>query len=270
MTNLTFLGTGGGRFATIWQARNTGGLYLESGERVHIDPGPGALIQLLKFGIDPTKTSCLIISHCHPDHYADAEVLIEAMTQGCAKKRGFVIGSESVLKGIPKFGPAISRYHQSRVGDVIIAHPGDSFKVGDITVNALPTKHSDGSGIGFSFETRDGIVTYTGDTALQGKILEFYKGSRILILSVTRPIGEEKKQLLDPDLNPLYHLCPEDAARIIGEVRPELGIITHFGMMFIKKNPEKQAQWIENETGIKTLAATDGMKIEMGKRIRIY
>ena len=42
MVRITFLGTGGGRFATIYQARATGGFYIEDGRNLHVDPGPGA------------------------------------------------------------------------------------------------------------------------------------------------------------------------------------------------------------------------------------
>lgn len=269
MSILTFLGTGGGRFAMINQARATGGIYLESCERMHIDPGPGALIQLLKNGIAPTETSCIVVTHCHPDHYTDAEVLVEAMTHGCAKRRGVLIGSESVLKGIPKLGPAISRYHQSRVGEARLARPRESFRVGELIVSTLPTKHADSSGFGLSIETEDGTITHTGDTSLQQEFLEFYKDARILILSVTRPLGEEGKPLLDPDLNPLYHLGPEEAAKIIKEVRPEIAFITHFGMRFLEKGAEGQAKWVEKESGIRTVAAKDGMRVDIGKAIKV-
>ena len=43
---LQFLGTGGGRFATISQKRMTGGFRIDDmGKRnIHVDPGPGALV----------------------------------------------------------------------------------------------------------------------------------------------------------------------------------------------------------------------------------
>ena len=52
MTRLTFLGTGGGRFVTLNQERSTGGIYLEDGYKVHIDPGPGAVHALKRNRID--------------------------------------------------------------------------------------------------------------------------------------------------------------------------------------------------------------------------
>ncbi|RLF48539.1 MAG: MBL fold metallo-hydrolase, partial [Thermoplasmata archaeon] len=97
MAEIRFLGTGGGRFATILQARATGGIYIEDGRtKLHIDPGPGALVQMKKYGINPMKIDALLISHCHPDHYVDAPVIIEAMSKGGKKKRGALLGSKSI------------------------------------------------------------------------------------------------------------------------------------------------------------------------------
>ena len=49
MTTLTFLGSGGGRFAMITQIKGTGGFRLDTENfHIHIDPGPGALIKSLK------------------------------------------------------------------------------------------------------------------------------------------------------------------------------------------------------------------------------
>lgn len=125
MIKLTFLGTGGGRFATLFQTRATGGIYLEdfSSEkpfRVHIDPGPGALVRAGENGIDPTRTDAIIVSHCHPDHYVDAEILTEAMTMGGRRKRGSLLGSKSTLEGVENIGPCISKYFQKNVENCIV------------------------------------------------------------------------------------------------------------------------------------------------------
>ena len=86
---LIFLGTGGGRFTTITQKWRTAGIRILSEEvNIHLDPGPGALIHSLNMGLNPQKIRAILVSHSHPDHYTDAEVLIEAMTQGTTKRRG--------------------------------------------------------------------------------------------------------------------------------------------------------------------------------------
>jgi ribonuclease BN (tRNA processing enzyme) len=87
---ITFLGTGGGRHTTMYQTRCTGGMLVEhgNGKHLHIDPGPGALTQMKRIHYDLTRTESLIVSHAHPDHYSDAESVIEGMTFGGWKRRG--------------------------------------------------------------------------------------------------------------------------------------------------------------------------------------
>ena len=110
---ITFLGSGGGRFSAISQRRMTGGFRIDNlaGKNYHVDPGPGALIRTYQFGFDPRNLSGVFVSHAHTDHYNDAEILIEAMTRGMTKNLGTIIGSESVLEGFERWGPAISSYH---------------------------------------------------------------------------------------------------------------------------------------------------------------
>ena len=254
MISLVFLGTGGGRFATISQVRATGGIYIISDStRVHIDPGPGSLIKMREAGLDPTKTNAIIVTHCHPDHYNDAEVLIEAMTHGCKKRRGMLVGSDSVLKGFETLGPAVSQYHASKPAEVKIIRPGEEFQIDGLKLRATKTYHSDPSAIGLRIESKDGVVSMTGDTALKEDVFKEHMGCDALVLSVTRPL-----QARIP-----HHLATEDAAAIVGAVKPKLAILTHFGMRFIGANPEVQANWVEKETGVRTIAAWDGMSLAL-------
>jgi len=110
---IVFLGTGGGRFATITQKRRTAGIrVLSENLNLHLDPGPGALVHSIEEGLDPQKVNAILVSHCHPDHYTDAEVLIEAMTRGMTHKQGVLAAAKSVLKGNSICESSISKYHQ--------------------------------------------------------------------------------------------------------------------------------------------------------------
>lgn len=254
MIALIFLGTGGGRFATISQARATGGMYVHTeSARMHIDPGPGALMRLRSCGIDPTKTRAIAITHCHPDHYADAEILIEAMTHGCKKRRGIIAASSSVLRGHGDIGPAVSRYHSLRAADCVLLEPAVSLEIDHVRLSALKTFHSDPTGIGLRLESPDGVISITSDTSLKDEIYEAHKGCDVLIMSVTRPLKARIS----------YHLCTEDAAMLAGSIKPKMAILTHFGMKIISAGPDSQAKWIEKQTGIRTVAAWDGMPMVM-------
>ncbi|MEM4308213.1 MAG: MBL fold metallo-hydrolase [Thermoplasmata archaeon] len=257
MIKLTFLGTGGGRFATLYQTRATGGIYLEhtgleKQSRVHIDPGPGALVHASRNGIDPTQTDAIIVTHCHPDHYVDAEILTEAMTMGGRRKRGFLLGSRSTLEGVDNIGPCISKYFQKNVETCMVIEK-NNIKLGELVVTPAPTIHSDPTTVGLKFSTSSGVIAYVADTEFSKEIAGAYRNARVLILPVTRPRAAKIP----------YHLTTDDASEFASIVKPELCILTHFGLKMIEADPEAEARWIEQQTGVKCIAASDGMKIEI-------
>jgi phosphoribosyl 1,2-cyclic phosphodiesterase len=203
------------------------------------------------YGVDPTKTDAIIVTHCHPDHYTDAEVLIEAMTHGCKKRRGQLIASGSVLRGHMSLGPAVSEYHASKPAAVRTMAPGDAFDVNGVQFRATKTFHSDPTTVGLRIASKDGVVSMTGDTSLSDEMVKEHLGCDVLVLSVTRPLKSRIP----------YHLSTEDAAAISEVVRPKLAVLTHLGMKFVGANPEAQAAWVEKQTGVRTVSAWDGMSL---------
>jgi phosphoribosyl 1,2-cyclic phosphodiesterase len=258
---IIFLGTGGGRFATITQKRRTAGIRILGEDlNLHLDPGPGALVHSVEEGLDPQKINAVFVSHCHPDHYTDAEVLVEAMTHGMTKKQGMLVAAKSVLKGNSVCEPSISKYHQQKPRETIEAVPETKIAVGNVETVVTETRHSDPDAVGFRFQTQEfGDFAYTSDTEYFKTIGRNYYGVRLLILCVMRPAGKPWKG----------HMTTNDAIRIVEEAKPEQAILTHLGMQMIFQGPTKEAMVIEEKTGVKTVAATDGMRIEFGENIDI-
>ncbi len=260
--NIILLGTGGGRFATITQKRRTAGIrIIGEGLNFHLDPGPGALVYSISEGLNPQKLNAVFVSHCHPDHYTDAEVLIEAMTKGTTKKRGVLVASRSVLHGNEMgFNPVVSKYHQQMPERVIEASPNKKFQIGTINVLVTEARHTDPDTVGFRFEASEfGSFAYTSDTEYFEGISKYYERVRLLILCVMRPSGKPWKG----------HMTTNDAIKIIEEAHPEQAVLTHFGMQMIFKGPTREAKLIEKETGVPTIAAKDGMQIKFGEKIGI-
>ncbi len=258
---IIFLGTGGGRFATITQKRRTAGIRIISeGLNLHLDPGPGALVHSINEGLDPQKLNAVFVSHCHPDHYTDAEVLIEAMTRGMTRKRGVLAAAKSVLTGNNLCEPSISKYHQQMPEQKIEAVPNMKFQVGDVNVLATEAKHTDPDTVGFRFETRDfGDFAYTSDTEYFEGIGKYYEGVRLLVLCVMRPAGKPWKG----------HMTTNDAIKIVEETGPEHVVLTHLGMQMIFKGPASEAKLIKEKTGVPTVAAVDGMRINFAETISV-
>jgi phosphoribosyl 1,2-cyclic phosphodiesterase len=259
--DIIFLGTGGGRFATITQKRRTAGIRIISeGLNLHLDPGPGALVHSINEGLDPQKLNAVFVSHCHPDHYTDAEVLIEAMTRGMTIKRGVLAAAKSVLTGNNLCEPSISKYHQQMPEQKIEAVPNMKFQVDDVNVLATEARHTDPDAVGFRFETRDfGDFAYTSDTEYFEGIGKYYEGVRLLVLCVMRPAGKPWKG----------HMTTNDAIKIVEETGPEHVVLTHLGMQMIFKGPASEAKLIKDKTGVPTVAAVDGMRINFAETISV-
>lgn len=261
MVTLTFLGTGGGRFTTIFQTRATGGVYLEDGPaRLHIDPGPGALQQLHAADLDPTDTTGILVSHRHLDHANDANVAIAGMTQGGTQERGYLVGSKSVIEGIDGDPPVITRRHRDLVVDTTTAHPGQTVRVSGKRVGFLETEHRDPTNVGFKIDTNAGIVSYFTDTIVREGLIDQLGGSRVILLGVTRPRGARI-----PD-----HLSTEDAVHIAERIEPDLMVLTHLGLKLLRQGPEPEAQFVESETGVATVAARDLTRISIGSSIEVH
>jgi phosphoribosyl 1,2-cyclic phosphodiesterase len=248
---LHFLGTGGGRHTMCTQRRRTAGIRLEYGKtQVHIDPGPGALVHSIYAGLTPMRLDGVVVTHCHPDHYTDAEVLIEAMTGGTRRKHGVLAAARSVLRGGEDLDPSISRYHQGLASRIEELVPGSHFEIDRITFEALKAIHGDSDAICLKFETpRVGKLGYTSDTEVYPDLGEALRDCRLLILGTMWPRG-----------SPLVgHLCTDDALRLIEEAKPQCAVTTHFGIKLLNADPTKEAVWLEENSGIPVVASVDGM-----------
>ncbi len=252
---ITFLGTGGGRFVVISQLRATGGWILEmDGEMLHVDPGPGALVKAKEYGIKLRKLTGILCSHAHPEHYTDLEMVMEAMTNGCTQKRGVLVGGENVVKGEC---PRVTPYHQNAVERVVALKPGQETEIGSVGVTATRTKHGEESGVGFVFRGSR-TIGYTSDGEVYPGMEKGFRGCDVLVLNVLRARGKTWPK----------HMNVEDAAGLIKKVKPKLAVLQHFGMTVLRAGPEKEAAWVQKETGIRTIAAWDGMKLDLEKGIR--
>ena len=251
---ITFLGSGGGRFSAISQRRMTGGFRIDNlgGKNYHIDPGPGALVRTYQFGFDPRNLAGVFVTHAHTDHYNDAEVLIEAMTRGMTRDFGTIFGSDSVLNGFESWGPCISRYHQSK-SDKIVLKENEWVSVNNIKVKGTKTEHGDPTGCGFQIDYNGFKVSYTSDTGYFDGLADEHKGSDILIASVLRPGNRPING----------HMCTRNFIDLINEVKPKVAVMTHLGLKMISNNPVTEAKKISKVTGVKTIAAFDGLSFNV-------
>lgn len=244
----------------MFQARSTGGMVLEDGDtRIHVDPGPGSLNNMMRIGMSPYSADAVVITHCHPDHYSDAEVLVEGMCRGGMRKRGTLCGSITVLEGGHGYVPCISPYHQNLPSERHVMRPGEKFNLSGIRMGTTESVHSDPTTVGLVFETTGGRVSFVSDTQYSEEIAKQYVGSRVLILPVTTPDDERIH----------FHLCTEDAVEFVSIVKPELAIFVHLGLLMLGVGPEEQAAGVEEITGVRCVAGRDLMEIVLSDKLSI-
>ena len=243
MDCIIFLGTGGGRFVNLSQRRHCGGIWIEfDGAKILVDPGPGSLVRALDAGLNPGNLDAIISTHNHLDHYNDVEVMAEAMTHGLKRNIGGIFLQEDVV-------PYISDYHKEKIKTTVMGE-GKIFNVGELSIQPLVTfNHS--NALGLRFKTSHGDITYSSDTRFHQSIIPQYTGSDILILNTIFPSGHKSDT----------HLNTDDAVRIAKACNPKKLILTHFGVRFLTLGPETQADLVTKETGVETIAATDGLKV---------
>lgn len=259
-TIIDILGTGGGRFVMTTQRRRTAGIRLTEGDtQVHIDPGPGALVFSNWAKLSPSNLDGLIVTHCHPDHYTDAEVFIEAMTRGTTAKRGVLAASKSVLRGANGIGPSISKYHQGIVRDIVEVYEGTAFQVEELDFTATEAMHSDPCTVGLRIQTSNGSIGYSSDTGYYPGLSESYNDLRLLILCTMWPRDNEIS----------IHLNTDDALKILKEAQPGSCILTHFGMRMLNADPEVEAAYLAKETDIPVYSAVDGMRVTLSDEITL-
>ena len=255
---LVFLGTGGGRFAIVTQRRRTGGIrILDEKINLHLDPGPGALVYSIEQNLDPRKITGVLVTHAHPDHANDSNVLLEAMTGGALKKRGFLACSKSVTRGNEAIDPSISKYHRQLPRMVFEMAAGDEASLEDLEVKAVKAVHYDPDTIGFKIKLPSGVVGYTSDTEYFEGAGKPYQGVDVLILCSMRPRGAPLR----------WHMSVDDAVKILEEAKPREAFLTHFGMrMLVETSPEAEAKYVEKVTGIPTHAARDNLRVKIERR----
>ena len=251
---IIFIGTGGGRVVMSNQSRTAGGFILKLPTlQIHVDPGPGALSGTSKTKIAPAKTDIIIATHEHTDHANDINALINAMTLDGVNKRGVLVSVKSVIDGTEDDIASVRNHYKRQLQDIFTVNKGDKVKINDLTITATETRHDETDCIGVRVEGPDVSIGYTSDTTYFKDLYKEFKGISVLIINVLRPGSDRWKT----------HMCTSDAIKLIDDVKPELAIINHFGQKMINANPLLEAREIQKRTGVRTIAAQDGLSVNL-------
>ena len=131
---------------------------------------------------------------------------------------------------------------------------GGSYSIEDISFET-PVKHRHPvETYGFVFRTPRHTIAWITDTSYFDGLSSYYR-SELLVINV---VMLETKGGVD-------HLSITEAKQIIMEVKPKVAILTHFGMSIWRAKPWELAQKLSDDTGVKVMAARDGMRFDLAR-----
>lgn len=229
----------------------SGGLWLNlNGTEILLDPGPGCIVQSTKRKLNAGKLSAIILSHRHLDHSADTNIMIEAMAQSGFKRHGRLFAPADALET----EPVISSYLKDYLDGIEILQEGKTYSVGNVSFTT-PIRHIHPvETYGMLFQTGKHTFSYIADSLYFDGLCRSYGGELLIINVVFLEAG-----------HPYDHLSVPDAKHIITELKPKVAILTHFGMSMWRAKPWEVAQRLSDETGVRVLAARDGMKFDLAQ-----
>jgi len=246
---ITFLGTAGARIMVSNQIQASGGLWLHlHGSEILLDPGPGSIVQSTKRKLRADKLEAIILSHRHLDHSGDINIMVEAMTQGGFEPRGRVFAPADALGR----EPVIFSYLIDYLDSLEILKEGQSYKINDISFSTpVRHKHSvETYGLKFTFGERS--FSYIADSRYFDGLIDNYK-TELIILNVV---------FMQPK-DGILHLSIKDAEFIIKGIKPKAAVLNHYGMSLWRAHPWEVAEQLTQKTGIKVIAARDGMVLDL-------
>ena len=245
-TRIVFLGTKGGPRIGVG-ASNPANLVVVNDTPFVIDCGMGVSRQLVSAGVPIPSVKYIFISHHHSDHNLEYGNLfynawvaglstpihsfgpngIEAMTKTYGELNKFDVETRIADEGRPDPRPLLVAKDITEDG-VVLQTP-------DVKVTAFRTPHPPiVDNFAYKFETPDGTVVFSSDTAYNPKLAEFAKGADVLVheclylpavdrlVIKTKNGATLKKHLLES------HTTTEDVGRIAAAADVKVLVMSHF------------------------------------------
>ena len=234
-------------------------MWLRLGQtQIHVDPGPGALVRALSHvpPCNPRELSAIVLSHKHLDHAGDATAMIEAMTSGGFRKRGALFAPRDALES----ESSVLSYAQNFVDRLVALEPQSGpYSIDDVELRTSIQHVHAVQTYGMHFTHGNLRVSYLPCGRDFDGLAQDYARHRpdVLILNVLR-----FRDAMDVD-----HLTWDGARRIVETVSPRVAIFQHFGTKMLEADPRKLAQELEDDLGIRAIAAYDDLLVDLDTEV---
>jgi ribonuclease BN (tRNA processing enzyme) len=245
-TRIIFLGTKGGPRVGVG-ASNPANLVVVNDTPFVIDCGMGVSRQLVNAGVPLPSVKYIFISHHHSDHNLEYGNLfynawaaglstpihsfgpkgIEAMTRTYWELNKFDVDTRIEDEGRPDPRPLLVAKDITEDGVVL--------QTVDVKVTAFRTPHPPiVDSFAYKFETPDGVIVFSSDTAYNPRLAEFAKGADVLVHEAlyvpavdrlvikTKNGATLKKHLMES------HTTTEDVGRIAAAAGVKVLVLSHF------------------------------------------
>lgn len=228
MINFNILGAGG----AVPTSTHSPAAYWVSVEKQNIllDPGPGALVRLLKSGLAPLGVDgidLVLLSHLHPDHSADLiALLFAAHSPICLSEEPLrVFGPVGLKDLLRKLGDIYGRWLNPRHRALVITEwdEGELLELTDGgTVKPFRVNHPQDRlseyALGYRFtDSENTVAVYSGDTGECPALNKAALGVDLLVVECSVP----------DHLQTDGHLNPAAVGALCAESLPEHVVLTH-------------------------------------------
>lgn len=221
--------------------------------QIHVDPGPGALVRALAHvpPCNPRELAAIALSHKHLDHSGDVNAVIEAMTSGGFRRRGALLAPADAFDDDPVVLPYAGRFVE-RV-ERLHASSGP-YVVGDVEIFTSMRHVHAVQTYGLHFVHGGLRLAYLPCGRYVEELAADYAAHHpdVLIVNVLRYADQMN----------VDHLTWQDARRIVAEVRPKVAVFQHFGTKMLEADPPRLASQLEDELGLRAIAAYDGYVLD--------
>jgi ribonuclease BN (tRNA processing enzyme) len=176
--------------------------------------------------------------------------MIEAMTQGGFLRRGVLLAPGDALDN----DPVVLHYVRPFLERIEVLKEGGEYQIDNVSIRT-PLRHVHPvETYGIIFRTEQYTISCIVDTRYFDELCRHYQADLLIINLMRLERGA-----------PLDHLSVPDAAEIIKSLKPKAALLNHFGMSMWRAKPWTVAQRLTEETGVRVIAASDGMRFDLAE-----
>ncbi|MEQ8763603.1 MAG: ribonuclease Z [Planctomycetota bacterium] len=187
-----------------------------------LDCGPGTWHRLGQLGRLPSDIGHVVITHFHPDHFADLVPLCFSLKNPRFDVAGpplTIWGPRGIERIVSDLRQAYGRSIVPRHREILVRElePG-RVTIDGIELTARSVEHTAASHAYRLEDEAGSSLVYSGDVAECDAIVEIARGCDVFVLECSFPDGAGTPN----------HLTPSQAGRIAAAADPSLLVLTHF------------------------------------------